>query len=145
MIEQIATAKVAFNLGNITLSSLMLYLGIDGEAFVLFSILLFIDYVSGIWKAKSLKHSITSNKMKYGIISKLSLIMVPVTLAIGAKAVGADFSSVLIVGMNILVLSEVYSIIGNVYSIRTKQELPEYDAVALIGKKLRSILIKASE
>lgn len=144
MNEAVAT-KIIFNMGNLSVSSLMLYLGIDGEAFALFSVLLLIDYFTGIWKAKALKQSITSNKMKYGIISKLSLIMVPVTLAIGAKAVGADFSSVLSVGMNILVLSEVYSIIGNIYSIRTKQELPEYDAVALIGKKLRTILIKASE
>ena len=83
--------------------------------------------------------------MKYGIISKFSLLLIPLVLAIAAKAVSADFSYVLIVGINILVLSEVYSIVGNIYSVRTKEELPEYDAVAMIGKKIRAMLIRASE
>lgn len=143
--EASLTAKIFFNSFNLIISALLVYLGLDGEAFLLFSILLFIDYVTGVMKARALNHSITSNKMKYGIISKFSLMFIPIVLAIGAKALDADFSSVLLVGINILVLSEVYSIIGNIYTVRTKEELPEYDAVAAIGKKIRTTLIKASD
>lgn len=137
--------KALFNFFTFCVGGIMAYLGINGEAYFLLAVLLFIDYITGIMKAKSLGHCITSNKMKYGVISKFSLLFIPVILAIGAKAVGADFKTILTVGINILVLSEVYSVIGNVYSIRTKQELPEYDAVAMIGHKIRSALVRISD
>lgn len=117
-------------------------LGIDANVFLMFSILLVIDYVTGIGKAVRLGKAITSNRMKYGIVSKLSLVLIPIVLAIGGKALHANFNEVLLVGMNILVLSEMYSIIGNIYAIRTGVELPEYDAVSSIGKKIRDILLK---
>ena len=69
---------------------------------------------------------------------------IPIVIAIGAKAVGADSHYVLISGMYILILSEVYSIIGNIYSTRTKEEFPEYDALAMIGKQIRTILLRQS-
>lgn len=140
-----ATLTVVFNFITICCGGMMAYLGLDKEAILLFSILLVIDYITGVAKACRLKHSITSNRMKYGLISKFSLILVPIVLAIGAKAVGADFKTVLMVGINILIISEVYSIISNIYSIRTKEELPEYDAVAILGHKIRSVLLKYSE
>ena len=138
-------AKVVFNFFTVCIGGMLTYLGLNGESFFLFSVLLVIDYITGVAKAYRLGHCITSNKMKYGVLSKLSLLLIPVVLAIGAKAVGADFKTVLMVGINILVLSEIYSIIGNIYSIRTKDELPEYDVVAMLGKRIRNVLIKYSE
>jgi len=146
--ESIATSfyvKTIFNFFTICLGGALTYLGLSGESFLLFSILLFIDYITGIAKAYRIGQTITSNRMKYGMLSKLSLLIIPLVLAIGAKAVGADFTTVLMVGINILVLSEVYSIIGNIYSIRTKDELPEYDVVAMIGKRIRNVLLKYNE
>jgi len=143
--EASVTAKVLFTTGSFALSSTLVYLGINAEAFMLFSLLLGMDYSTGILKARAIKESITSNKMKYGIISKFSLILIPIVLAIGAKAVGADFGSVLLAGINMLILSEVYSIIGNIYAIKTHEELPEYDVVAMIGKRIRNALLKTSE
>lgn len=140
-----AYAKTIFNFFTICLGGVLTYLGLNGESFLLFSILLFIDYITGIAKAYRIGQTITSNRMKYGMLSKLSLLIIPLVLAIGAKAVGADFTTVLMVGINILVLSEVYSIIGNIYSIRTKDELPEYDVVAMIGKRIRNVLLKYNE
>jgi hypothetical protein len=32
--------------------------------------------------------------------------------------------------------------IGNIYSARTKEEFPEWDAVAMIGKMIRNILLR---
>lgn len=145
MIDVTVGAKVAFNSITIVIAWVFHYLGMDSEIFFLFAMLLTIDYITGIAKAKTLQHSIASDKMKYGIISKLLLLLIPLVLAISAKAVGADFKSILQVGMNILILSELYSIIGNIYAVRTKDELPEYDAVASIGKKIKSFLIRAEK
>ncbi|MGE4396052.1 MAG: phage holin family protein [Sulfurimonas sp.] len=137
--------KVVFNFFTVCVGGMLTYLGLNGESFFLFSVLLIIDYMTGVAKAYRLGHYITSNKMKYGVLSKLSLLLIPVVLAIGAKAVGADFKTILMSGVNILVISEVYSCIGNIYSIHTKKELPEYDVVAILGKRIRNVLIKYSE
>lgn len=136
------SVKVYFNMAMMSFAIFLSYFNIEAEVFCTFAILLGIDYITGVWKAKALGHSITSNKMKYGLISKFSLILIPLVLALAAKGLQMEAHDILLVGMNILILSETYSIIGNIYSIRTKQELPEYDAVAMIGKKIRTVLIK---
>lgn len=136
--------KIFWNTFVVLFSGILAYLQISQEPFTLFAILLVIDYLTGLAKARTLGHSITSNKMKYGLISKFSLIVVPLVVAMGAKALGADSHYVLTSGMYILILSEVYSIIGNIYSTRTKEEFPEYDALAMIGKQIRTILIRNS-
>jgi toxin secretion/phage lysis holin len=141
MLETATFLKIIWNTFVVLFSGVLAYLEISQEPFTLFAILLVIDYITGLWKAKTLEHSITSNKMKYGLISKLSLIIVPLVVAMGAKALGADSHYVLSSGMYILILSEVYSIIGNIYSTRTKQEFPEYDALAMIGKYIRNLLM----
>lgn len=144
MIETTATIKIIYNFFVFIISGLLAYLNMDKEVITLFSVLLVIDYLTGLQKAKILGHSITSNKMKYGLISKLLLLLIPIVLAIGGKAVGADFHYVVLASMNILIISEVYSIIGNIYASSTKQEFPEWDAVAMIGKRIRVFLIRLS-
>lgn len=144
MLEATTTIKIIWNFLIVLLSGVLAYLEISQEPFTIFAILLVIDYITGVWKAKTLGISITSNKMKYGLISKLSLLIIPIVLAMGAKATGADYHYILLSGMYILILSEIYSIIGNVYCMNTGEELPEYDAVAMLGKQIRNILIRNS-
>lgn len=145
MVETATFLKIAWNTFVILFGGILAYLEISEEPFTLFAILLIMDYITGIAKAKALGQSITSNKMKYGLISKLSLIIVPLAIAIGAKALGEDSHYILVAGMNILILSEVYSIIGNAYSLKTGEEFPEYDALAAIGKQIRNLLIRNNE
>jgi toxin secretion/phage lysis holin len=99
--------------------------------------LVLIDYVTGILKARSLKQSITSHKMKYGILSKMSLIVLPIALALAAKISDENTTVFFNWMINLLVVSEAYSIVGNVYAIRTAKELPEWDVIALLGRKIR--------
>lgn len=145
MHEATSTAKFIFNFIMIFLSSVFTYLDLNGETMGLYILLQVIDYITGIYKANALNESITSNKMKYGAASKLLLLLIPFSLAIAAKAIEMDVSIVLSWSITILILSEVYSIIGNIYAARTKQELPEYDAVAMIGKKVRDFMIKIAK
>ncbi len=144
VVESVASysLKVILNVVIVAISSFMVYLGVDVEAFTMFSILLCIDYITGLTKARAISESITSNKMKYGIVSKLSLIIIPLVLAISGKAMSYDLSNIVFVSVNILVLSELYSIVGNIYAVRNKKELPEYDVVSIIGKKIRDTLIQ---
>lgn len=144
LVEAMVSIKLVYNLFIVFAASILTFLGLNAETFFLFSLLLLFDFITGIGKARALGHNITSDKMKYGIISKMSLVIIPLVLGIAAKAMQMPSENILFIGMNILILSEAYSIIGNVYAIRTKDELPEYDALALLGKKIRSMLIKMS-
>jgi toxin secretion/phage lysis holin len=137
--------KVVLNTILVFLASILTYLGLDVETFTILGYLLFIDYVTGILKARTLSHCISSNKMKYGVVSKFSLVLIPLVIALGAKALQANSDEFLYIGMNILILSEVYSIVGNIYTIRSKEELPEWDAVAALGHRIRTMLIRLSE
>ena len=119
------------------------YIGLDKEIISLYGLLLGIDYVTGLLKAYRLKQHIKSNIMKYGILSKLVLLLIPITLLITSKIVGIDFNEMVKISLNILAISELYSIIGNLYSVRTAKELPEYDVLALLGGKIKDFLMKA--
>lgn len=142
--EALVSIKLIYNILVVFFASILTFLGLNAETFFLFSVLLLLDFITGVGKARALNHNITSDKMKYGIISKMSLVIIPLVLGIAAKATQMPSENILFIGMNILILSETYSIIGNVYAMRTKDELPEYDALSLLGKKIRSMLIKMS-
>ena len=47
--------------------------------------------------------------------------------------------------MIILVLSEAYSNLGNIQSFRTKKRVAEIDAVSMVLKKVRDLVILALE
>lgn len=141
MNEAVLTMKMIFSIVIVSVAGALTYIGLNKEMMMLFSVLLIIDYITGVGKAAVLKHDITSYKMKYGLASKLVLIFIPVTLAIAAKILGKDFSDILFTGINILVLSEVYSIFGNVYSMKKKKELPEIDAISELASFIRDRMI----
>ncbi|BCD61760.1 hypothetical protein NrS5_56 [Nitratiruptor phage NrS-5] len=142
MNEHIGLVKAILFAIYMAIGSALSYLGLNHEMIGLFVALLVVDYITGLAKARRLNISITSQRMKYGIVSKFVLLLIPIAVAIAAKIVGVDYDKILYIGINILALSELYSILGNIYSIRTRQELPEYDAVAAIGHRVRKFLLK---
>jgi len=135
--ETLITAKVIFATIVSAFGWVLTYTGIDTEVFAIFSALIVMDFLTGIGKARQLGQSISSNKAKYGVVSKISLLTLPIVMAAGAKAVGQDASVIFVWGMNLLIVSEVYSIIGNIHTIRTGTQLPEWDVISLLGKRIR--------
>ena len=123
-------------------SALLLYLNISEEMFSIFTCLIIVDFITGIWAANATGESITSNRAKYGLVSKFSLLLIPIVLAAAAKAVGEDASNFFNWGLGLLVFSEAYSIISNIVGIRTGKALPEWDAIALLAKAIRERFVK---
>lgn len=142
MIEATTTIKIIWNSIVALLGSLLTYLGLDAEAIVVLTVLLGVDYATGLIKAKSIHESITSNKMKYGIASKMILLVIPISIALGAKGVDVEMGMLVIVCVNILIFSELYSILGNIACITSGKVLPEIDAPSMIAKQIRNFLIK---
>jgi phage-related holin len=138
----ITTLKIIWNFLIASLGILLTYLGLDAEAIAVLTVLLVVDYATGLAKAKRIHEAITSNKMKYGIASKLMLLVIPLSIALGAKGVDVEMSMLVIVCVNILIFSEMYSIVGNVACITSGKNLPEIDAASMIAKQIRNFLIK---
>ena len=130
-------AKLIFTTVASAISWILVYTGIDTEVFSIFAALIVTDFATGIAKARTLGERVSSNKAKYGVISKFSLLLIPVVLAAGAKAIGQDASHLFFWGVNLLIISEVYSVIGNIYTVRTGIELPEWDVISLLGRRIR--------
>jgi toxin secretion/phage lysis holin len=127
------------------ISLFLTYIGLNKEAIYIFASLIIIDYITGIAKARALEETITSNKMKYGIVSKISLLAIPISLALASKVAHEDMAIIFNWAINLLIISEAYSIIGNVYSIRTHKELPEWDVIAILGKRIKDLFSKGEK
>jgi phage-related holin len=139
------TMKLVFNLFLTSGAVFMYSIGIDINAMYYLSILLVIDYMTGLMKASRVGESITSHKMKYGVVSKLSIVIIPISFAITARALGLEFGAFLKIAFNLIILSELYSIVGNIYSIRTKEQLPEMEVISIIASKIRDFLTRGGK
>ena len=134
------TLKIIFNSIMSFIAWFFAYLDLNVEAMAILAVLVVLDYFTGIVKSYSLNIAITSRKMNRGVLSKISLLVIPIVISLGAKATTVDAHILVNTAINLLILSEIYSIIGNIYAARSGEELPEMDAVAMIGKTIRDFI-----
>lgn len=130
-------------LGNIFLGLcawLVTYTGLPAEPAVILAVMMMIDFVSGLGAAYAADEPITSKKMRLGALSKMLLLFMPLIVAIAAKGMGADFLWLVTWVVNLMILSELYSFISNIYCIKKGNRLPEWDVVQLVGKRLQKVL-----
>ena len=118
--------------------------GISVNAVNALAVLVMLDTILGILKSAKLKgwRSITSQRLAGGVISKLVLLLIPVTLALASLGVGIDIKWFVQSSISILILSETYSVLGNIHSINTGKETPEFDAVQFILLRIQGMLDK---
>ena len=116
------------------------YTGLPVEPAAILAVLMCVDFVAGISKSRVVGIPVTSDRIKVGTISKCGVMTVPLVMALTAKGLGADFHWLVSWSISALILSESYSIIANVYTIRTGKIAPEWDAVSLILSKIRSAI-----
>ena len=143
MTEPISALTILKNLGYIIAG----ILGIKYDAAFAFGSLMMIDVFTGVvasasccgWKA------ITSRKLIFGVLSKLFLLFIPLSVALAAIITGNDMKFIISSSISILALGEAYSIIGNVYTIKSGKRVLEFDAVSLILTKVREMLIAPLE
>lgn len=134
--------KLIFNSLVGLMAWIFAYTGVNAETMFILAVLLAIDWFVGISKAYVVKEQVTSKRSINGILSKASLLIIPIAVGLGAKAIHMDAEILLNTCINLLILSEVYSIIGNVYAMKTGENLPEMDAVSMIGERIRKTMEK---
>lgn len=129
--------------GNFLLAFLawvITYTGLPAEPAAILGTLMAIDFFVGISKSHKIGRSITSHRMRIGLMSKFGVLAIPLVLALAAKGLGVDFEWLVGWSISLFILSETYSIIANVYTFRTGQEIAEFDAVSMILRRIRAIL-----
>lgn len=117
-------------------------IGLSSESYAILALFMVIDTIIGIIKAYVLYggRSIKSQKLTLGIVKKLTVLIVPLLLAWGGRGAGIDLTLIAQSAIGVLVLSELYSILGGIYSIRTKEEIHEFDAVSLFLRKMQTFI-----
>jgi phage-related holin len=126
---------------------ILVYLGIESGADVvkILFILMAFDTIVGILTALRLHEKISLNVLKWGIIIKLCFLLIPMTLALMAKAIDKDFSIFLISVMWVLIGNEGISIMRNIISIKTKKKIESTDYVTKLLMIIKNGLKEAIE
>lgn len=136
-LKTVVTTHSFANLFYIPCVPVLLYLDLPVEPMAILAVLLLIDYFTGVLKVFILKGSLRSYRAIAGMLTKGSILLLVFTLAFMAKGINLDFKLYLQIFVSVLIISETYSIFGNVYSCIAKEEIEEFDAVALVIKKVR--------
>jgi len=142
MTDNIIEMKIVYMLVVGTFASMFSYLNIDSELLGLYSVLMFLDLMTGIAAAMIHREDITLTRLGAGILSKLIMFIVPITVAILVKIQGSELLWFTKWTLIVLASSEAISILNNVLKAKGQKTLPEFDAISLIASKIREVLEK---
>ena len=129
--------------GNLLLAAgawVLTYTGLPLEPGAILLVLMTLDFFTGIAAARRLGEPVTSWRIKTGVVTKCTVLTMPLVIALVAKGLERDFIWLVDWAMSFLILSEGYSVIANGYTTRTGIKMPEWDASAAILKRLRTML-----
>lgn len=109
------------------------------QALTILTILIWIDFVTGVIKSWINKET-SSEWMSRWLIRKMILVLVPLTIALAWNWLNYNLSSFATWVISALIMSEVYSVIANVYTIQTWNKAKEYDVMTIIIQKFWKII-----
>jgi hypothetical protein len=122
---------------KVSIYTFFIYLGIEVDIVKVLFALMFLDTALGMIKAGVLKQAITFEKLLLGIITKLSVLIIPMVIALVAKGLSFDFHWFVLAILNILIVAEGFSSIGNILSIKSKKRVENVDFITLLLKVIR--------
>jgi phage-related holin len=130
------------------IASLFAFLGLNQVQFIILIVLMSLDIITGIAKAYRVdRTSVRSDAFKLGTFSKFFYLCVPFVVALVAKGTMVDSIGVWLASfaVTILILSEGYSILGNIYSFKTGKVVHEVDGVSYLLIFIRKMIKKLLE
>ena len=125
----------------VAFTSVLLCLNIPQEAFTILASLMIIDTFTGIAKQYRVESiGLTSKRMSTGIMAKFVTLMFLFAgwLVINFFKIEPDYYVQTV--LSVLIMAEFYSIIQNVYAVRTGIILPEYDVISITLKRLTGVI-----
>lgn len=128
-------------IGGVSVAGILDYFSISSEGFIILTVMLCLDFVFGLVSAKSRGEEIESKKRQHGLVKKACRWVLPFIVAWGLTWTDMPWIPQLIsVIIGMIVFSELYSIIGHIYSINYGEELPEVDAFKMLLNGLTKLL-----
>lgn len=123
------------------------YLQIPSTQFSILWTLMIIDFIAGISKQIVLDpQQITSHRAWIGIIKKVWTLISVIVVALMLSGVGLwDYTQYTISLISVLIMAETYSILQNVYVMRTGEKVTEYDVVSKIIKFVWDLIVQFIE
>ena len=133
--------KVAVTSANIATVGFFSFFWLSQVAISLLTFLIIIDSITGFTKAWINKEASSKLGIRW-VIAKFYLLIIPVSISSVWMISGLDLSYLVSGTLSLLAFAELYSIVANIYEIKTKNKLPEYDAVSSVIKALLSVIRK---
>lgn len=118
------------------------YFWIVHDWFVIMSIMLLIDWWFWIASAYVLGENIESRTMRLWLVKKATRRILPFLVAWALKRTWFPVERLITCIIWIIIFSEAYSVIWHIYSINTKEKLPEIDAFKMLLWKLATFFKK---
>lgn len=125
------------NLIKSLLYALFVYIGIDKDVAMILFVLMMIDSGLGIVKALRLGYKFSFRRLAWGIVIKLTLLVVPMIVALVGKGLGMDFKLFVVAIINILIVNEGISCVTNILSAKTKKVIENTDFVTKLLELIR--------
>ena len=121
--------------------------GLDKTSIVVLTVFLMLDVTTGLIAAVRMFgwNKLSSRTLSFGILFKMLILLIPLIVVWTGKGIGFDLEMFAIWSINLLIVSEAISIIGNIHTIKTGQAVKELDAVNLILKKFKKVLVNFLE
>lgn len=116
--------------------------GMSVESFAILGVIVVVDTFTGVVRTIILHggRSFTSTKLMSGIVSKAFIVSVPLLVVWSGKGAGIDMMGLGKGILSVLIFSELYSTLGNIYAIHIRKDVKEFDAVAFLLHKVRDIV-----
>ena len=125
------------DIGKSAVYAVFVYLGIRTGTVKVLLVLMLIDSALGIIKAMRLGKKFSFKVLGWGMVSKLTILIIPMIIALMGKALSFDFSLFVVAVMNIIVVSEGISCITNILSIRTRKQIENTDYITALLHSIR--------
>ena len=125
----------------VAVTSILVYLNIPQESLWVLGSLMIIDTLTGIAKQYKVESiGITSKRMTTGIVTKFVTLLCLLSGWLVINFLKIDPEYYVQTVLSVLIMAEFYSIIQNVYAVRTGVILPEYDVISIALKRLTGVI-----
>lgn len=116
--------------------------GLNETSITILSVFLLLDVITGVISTIRIDgiKKLSSRTFSFGILFKFMILLVPLIVVWTGKGIGLDLLTFAIWAINMLIVSEALSILGNISAIKTGERVKEIDALNLIITKFKNIL-----
>lgn len=119
-----------------------LFVGLSFDNYSILAIFMLVDTFLGVIRV-SVVHgprAVKSYRLISGLVSKMTILIVPLIIAHTGKGVGLDLVPVATSALSVLILAHAYSILGNIHSIYLRRDVYEFDAVSWGLTKIQLVI-----